>query len=394
MKLPRHYLKGWARSESFRFFIWFILFIIIPLAVILFSCAQENILNNGSNTITIDSISPSQGTIGTQVRLYGKGFSNDPEKNQVTVNGVTADVLNPASLSALLITIPAGAKTGNVNLKIDKQETVGPMFVLMEPPVFKDINPYSGYAGTLVRLYGTGFDQIKSISFNSVKATINIQEDEFIEVIAPESTTGPIFLDYGYGQLQATPDFTYLPLPLIRSVFNNEKGLELAASYINPVQSALRVYYDGTQADILNVSNIIGQSAIVLPELPPADINNPFEIVLVSNEIKSLPFQYTIRPEVDQVTYNVVTTGQTTITYDISIYGKYFGNSKEGNKATVTFVTRLSSEVPGTIQSWSPTKVVTRITVDAFWSIGGQDVYRDYYGSITVNGIESNTVKM
>src|SRR5690606_38199116 len=115
---------------------------------------------------------------------------------------------------------------------------------------------------------------------NGVKATINIQEDEFIEVIAPESTTGPIFLDYGYGQLQATPDFTYLPLPLIRSVFNNEKGLELAASYINPVQSALRVYYDGTQADILNVSNITGQSAIVLPELPPADINNPFEIVL------------------------------------------------------------------------------------------------------------------
>src|SRR4051812_32162222 len=94
-------------------FYWF-----ITIYVLFFSCAQENPLNDNNGLIAIDSIAPAQGTVGTLVRVYGKGFAADPATNVVTVNGVKAKVLDPAGLSALLIEIPSGAKTGNVNLKI------------------------------------------------------------------------------------------------------------------------------------------------------------------------------------------------------------------------------------------------------------------------------------
>ncbi len=513
------------------------------------ACAQENIIHDGRNGISIDSISPSQGIVGTLVHLYGKGFSIDPEENSVTVNGVKAKVLDPAALSALRIEIPVGAKTGKINLKVNEQQVAGPTFTILLPPVFAEMKPTSGYEGTVVTLLGNNLKQVKTVSFNGVTASINKQDEERIEVKAPASTTGPVVLDYGYGQIEAgvftfLPDppvfremrpnsgyegtnviitgsnlkgvksvlfngiaatitlqqdgqlevkapasttgnvvldygngqlqigqftylppvfremkpasgfagtvvtitgiglgqvksvlfngvaasinvkeherlevkapasttgnvvleygdakitaalFTYLPIPFIADVMDGQKGLELSAAYINPVVSALKVTYNGATADIVAIYGESGNTAKVLAEYPADDIANPFDVILSSNGIQSLPFRYTIRPLIDRIAYDIVSNTQTTITYDIAIYGRYFGDTTQGNSATITMVSRLPSPVPNTIQSWTPTKVVTRVTVDIFWSIGGQGAYRDYYGEITVNGVISNQIKL
>jgi hypothetical protein len=357
------------------------------------SCAQDNILESNGDTISIDSIFPSQGIIGTQVRLYGKGFSIVPKENVVTIGGVAAPVLDPASLGALLIKIPEGTKTGNVKLAINRRDVTGPVFTLVDPPVFTDIKPGSGYEGTLVTLFGSRFRQVQRVLFNGVPAAITQREDDRLVVTAPASTTGMIVLDYGAGQLQ-TVVFTYLPVPLIRSVIDGGKGLQLAASNISPTANALRVYYNGASASILNVTDVSGSNANVLAAFPSEDSPNPFEIVLSSNGIRSLPFTYTIKPEVERVTYSVVSSTQTTITYDITLYGRYFDTTADGNKAVITFLTRLPSDVANEIQSWSATKVVTRITVSTAWSIGGGGAFREYYGSVSVNGVESDKVKM
>ena len=366
---------------------------LIGLLVIVFSCAQDNILGDTRDKIAIDSISPMRGPVGTQVRVYGKGFDTNPKGNVISVNGVMAEILSPTSLSALLIKIPAGAQTGNVKLKVNEKEITGPVFTIIDPPVFRDVKPTSGYAGTIVTLTGSGFLQVSSVLFNGVPATIRVKENERLEVSAPVSTTGNIVLDYGYGQITA-PVFTYLPVPLVRNVSDGGKGVMLAASYINPTTAALRVTYNGIAANILGVFDVVGNTGNVLPAYPPDDIENPFDIVLSSNGIPSLPYRYTITPIVDRATYSIVSSDNENITYDITLYGKYFDTAPQGNKAIITFFSRLASEVPSTVQSWTATKIVTRVTVDVFWSIGGTGAYRDYYGSVMVNGVVSNRAKL
>ncbi len=371
----------------------FYLLSFIAIYLLFFSCAQENPFDENNGRIAIDSISPAQGTVGTQVRVYGKGFAADPAANIVTVNGVIAKVLDPAGLSALLIEIPSGAKTGNVKLKIGTTEVTGPQFTLINPPVYKDIKPSSGFEGTIVTLFGSGFKQVKKVLFNGVASIIQLQQDDRIEVKAPASTTGMITLDYGYGQLP-TAVFTYLPIPLIRSASDGGKGIQLAASYINPIQSALSVTYNGTAATILNITDVSGNNANLLPAYPDPAINNPFDIVLSSNGIKSLPYRYTIKPEVDRATYAIVSRTETTITYDITLTGRYFSNTADNNSAKIRFLSRTYADVASTLQSWSATKVVTRITISVNWSIGGVAPYRDYFGSVTVNGVASSEVKI
>ena len=369
----------------------FYLLSFIVIYVLFFSCAQENPFNENNGRIAIDSIAPAQGTVGTQVRVYGKGFSADPDANIVTVNGVIAKVLDPVGLSALLIEIPNGAKTGNVKLKIGTTEVTGPQFTLINPPVYKDIKPSSGFEGTVVTLFGSGFKQITKVLFNGVAATIQLQEEDRIEVKAPASTTGMITLDYGYGQLQ-TAVFTYLPIPLIRSASDGGKGIQLAASYINPVASALSVTYNGTAVSILNITDISGNTANLLPAYPNPAINNPFDIILTSNGIKSLPYRYTIKPEIDKITASIVSRTETTVTYDFTIDGKYFSNSAANNSVKIRFLSRVYSDVPNTLQSWTATKIVTRITGSVVFSDTG--TYGEYFGSVTVNGVASSEVKV
>lgn len=367
------------------------LLLFFAICVLFFSCAQENPLNENNGDIAIDSIAPAEGIVGTKVRVFGRGFSADPAANVVTVNGVVASVLDPVGLSALLIEIPNGAKTGNVKLKIGNSEVTGPQFTLIDPPTFKDIKPSSGFEGTVVTLFGTGFKQVKRVLFNGIAATIQIQEEERIEVKAPASSTGMVTLDYGYAQVQAAV-FTYLPIPLITQAIDGGKGIQLSASYINPIRAALSVTYDGAAAQILNITDISGNTANLLPAYPNPAINNPFDIVLTSNGIKSLPYRYTIKPEIDKITATVVSSTQTSVTYDINIDGKYFGSPAASSTIKIRFVSRLSSDVPNTVQSWTPTKIVTRLNIPIVFTDGG--AYGEHFVSVTVNGVSSSEVKI
>ena len=61
-----------------------------------------------SGAVAILIVSPIQGRIGAEVRLYGRGFDPTPAQNQVAVGGVPATVVT-ASRDKLVITVPAGA---------------------------------------------------------------------------------------------------------------------------------------------------------------------------------------------------------------------------------------------------------------------------------------------
>lgn len=68
-----------------------------------------------ATTVSILQFTPGSGTIGSQVTIYGTGFSATAGSNTVKFNGVTASVTS-ATKTQLIVTVPTGATTGVINV--------------------------------------------------------------------------------------------------------------------------------------------------------------------------------------------------------------------------------------------------------------------------------------
>jgi YD repeat-containing protein len=75
--------------------------------------------------VAILMLNPTTGPIGTEVHLYGKGFSPTPGNNQVAFNGTPATV-TAATANRLVTTVPPGATTGSVTLTTPQGSAVSP----------------------------------------------------------------------------------------------------------------------------------------------------------------------------------------------------------------------------------------------------------------------------
>jgi sugar lactone lactonase YvrE len=75
----------------------------------------------------INAINPNQGPFNTSVVITGVNFSNVPAENIVKFNGMPATVTN-ATTTQLTVIVPAGARTGNVSVKVKGAEISGPVF--------------------------------------------------------------------------------------------------------------------------------------------------------------------------------------------------------------------------------------------------------------------------
>ena len=65
--------------------------------------------------VTITLVSPNQGTIGTPVSIFGKGFSADVAQNTVSFGGAIAQVTS-ASSNSIATAVPPGALTGPITV--------------------------------------------------------------------------------------------------------------------------------------------------------------------------------------------------------------------------------------------------------------------------------------
>lgn len=68
-----------------------------------------------SATVAIGLVTPNRGKAGTEVTIYGKGFSATPAENQVTFNGTPAAV-TAATTTSLVTSVPSGATSGSIRV--------------------------------------------------------------------------------------------------------------------------------------------------------------------------------------------------------------------------------------------------------------------------------------
>jgi sugar lactone lactonase YvrE len=90
-------------------------------------CARSNVFDEPPGNPVIDSLVPASGTIGTQVRLYGSGFSTTLSQDTVNINGVRVRV-DASTSTVLLVTVIDSTGTGHVNVKVNGQSAQGPIF--------------------------------------------------------------------------------------------------------------------------------------------------------------------------------------------------------------------------------------------------------------------------
>src|SRR5258708_6012649 len=106
-------------------------FLCLSAIFLLPGCARVNVFPGPPDHPVVDSLAPSSGTIGTQVRLWGSGFSTFTSLDTVRINGVLVRVDSPCTSTVLLVTIIDSTGTGPVHVSVKGQSAVGPVFTYL-----------------------------------------------------------------------------------------------------------------------------------------------------------------------------------------------------------------------------------------------------------------------
>ena len=160
----------------------------VVVSLLFFGCAKVDVFQEPPDYPVIDSLAPASGRIGTQIRLYGSGFSTQAGLDTVTVNGVTVQVV-AATSTVVLATVTSNTGTGHVGIHVGGKQAAGPIFTYDQGAVsLNSLTPASGWVDTVVTLRGVGFGTVQdsvTVSFNGQPAVIRRLSDTLIVVLAP-----------------------------------------------------------------------------------------------------------------------------------------------------------------------------------------------------------------
>ena len=95
------------------------------------SCAKQNFFQEPPDYPVIDSIAPAAGFVGTQIRLWGSGFSTFTSQDTVRINGVRLRIDSPSTSTVIRATLIDSTGTGPVQLSVKGQTAKGPIFTYL-----------------------------------------------------------------------------------------------------------------------------------------------------------------------------------------------------------------------------------------------------------------------
>jgi RHS repeat-associated protein len=152
-----------------------------------------------SNTVNftvlpaITGLSRSSGPISAPVTLTGTQFGT--AQGTVTFNG-TAATLTSWSATSIVVTVPAGATTGNVVVTAGGLTSAGILFTVLPTPSITSLSPDSGPVGTPVTITGTNFGATQGTSTVTLNGTIatptNWSATSIVVTVPAGTTTGNV----------------------------------------------------------------------------------------------------------------------------------------------------------------------------------------------------------
>lgn len=251
-----------------------------------------------TGTLSIAGTSINQAPAGSQITIYGTGFSTTPSSNAVAFNGVTATVVS-STTTQIVVIVPAGATTGLLTVTTTSSTSSANFAASSSansPPTITNFSPAVASSGDLVTINGTNFmgdASLDKILFNGQSAGITsvISANSVSALMSQNASTGPITITTPYGSAVSSanlvvppPGYAASSVGSTATVTINGLAQSLTATSAKPVELAffsatagsqnLRVVAQGNvsgSVEILDPSNTV----IVSPTSLPAIINLP-----------------------------------------------------------------------------------------------------------------------
>jgi IPT/TIG domain-containing protein/Big-like domain-containing protein/galactose oxidase-like protein/Kelch motif protein len=152
--------------------------------------------NISAPLLSLTDLSPASGAPGMPVTISGTQFGTG--QGTVTFNGTPANILSwtPA---AIVVSVPAGATTGNVVVTVNGINSNGLLFTIVPRPQISNLSPAIGVTGTQVTVTGTNFGAAQGngsvITFNGTPGTVLSWSDSVIVVSVPNgASTGNVLV--------------------------------------------------------------------------------------------------------------------------------------------------------------------------------------------------------
>jgi YD repeat-containing protein len=227
-----------------------------------------SISRRNSSGVSVIEFSPKTGLPGTQVTIFGTGFSSAPGANTVTFNGLSAAV-SSATTTSIVATVPAGATTGPIGVSNPTGSAASmDVFTVADPgtPTITSFTPIVGAPGMPVGISGTNFDGNPSrdrLTFNNMTSWATSATTTNLTVPVPTGgTSGKITVTTPAGSSKSTSDFFVPPSPLIEAdVGHTGRATIGGGGHTVSIGTAGKlglVVFDGTanQQITINVSNV------------------------------------------------------------------------------------------------------------------------------------------
>ncbi|MFZ6781201.1 IPT/TIG domain-containing protein [Undibacterium sp. Ji83W] len=177
----------------------------------------QNIQKNATTALAIAEFSPSSGSAGTTVTIFGSGFDAIAANNIVKFNGKPATV-TAATANSLTANAPADVATGKITISnANGLATSSADFVVgvAAAPTITGFTPTMGSNGTVVTVSGSNYQLNKTdnkVSFGNSFAAVSSATSSSLLTSPPASpVSGKISISTPYGQAISSSDFYGLP---------------------------------------------------------------------------------------------------------------------------------------------------------------------------------------
>jgi len=175
-----------------------------------------------STQVSIMTLTPNRGPVGSTVTVYGTGFSTTASQDTLKFNGTQASIVS-ASSNAIVTEVPSGATTGTVTVTTPAGSASSSTPFTVQPsqaPTISTFTPKIGAAGTTVAVVGTNFQPVASdtVRLNGTDAPVTTATASTIQAsVSAVATSGHISVATPFGQATSTGDFFAAPSPFTAS---------------------------------------------------------------------------------------------------------------------------------------------------------------------------------
>lgn len=229
--------------------------------------ANDNVIGvvpQPADRLAVVQSGPRQVVIGDRYTIYGTGFGTDQADVRVTVGG-TAATLKSLLRNRIVVTVPAGASSGQVQVTVAGQEVAAGQVEVLAAPSVESTGPRIVDRSASITVTGSGFDPVltrNTVTLDGTRLRVLDATPTKLTVRAPNfGAAGSIAVRTRAGQASGSGVVVVPPAPFLAadvaaanpltmgqpSTIETESSNQIALFYVKPdVNNRLSFRIDNT----------------------------------------------------------------------------------------------------------------------------------------------------